>query len=400
MRRVASRVKLLEPEGAMAIFHRAMQLERRGQSIIHLELGEPDFSAPQSAIDAARMALERGQDGYCAALGIPELRDEVAEYLHRTRGLVLDSESVAITPGAKFGLFLSLLAVVEPGDEVLYPDPGFPMFRSVVAGLGGCPVPFSLAESREFQPDPKEIAAKLSPRTSAIILNSPSNPTGCTYSDAVLQQLADLATAHDVYIISDEVYARYTYARQYRSIASLKGAADRTIILDSFSKTFAMTGWRIGYVVVPRELIGAIELLLINAVTCTSEFIQHAALEALRSEGSTTPRILDEFSARRELFVNGLNHIPGFCCQPPKGAFYAWVNVSNTGMDAQRLCRVMLEEAGVAALPGNAFGVSGQDYVRFSFASSKDQLSEALARISSAARQWSARYKAGAKTAH
>jgi aspartate aminotransferase len=388
MRSLASRLSVMSGEGALSVFARAKELERAGRSIIHLELGEPDFHAATPVVEALETALRGGKDRYCTVAGVPALREELARYLKRTRRLDVDPTNIVMAPGCKLSLFLALMAVVNPGDEVLYPDPGFPGYSSITAGFGGIPVSYELAERNGFQPDPAEIAAKITSKTKAILTCSPNNPTGTVYSDAVQRRIAELAVQHDLYVLSDEIYARILYGGDYISMMSYPGMPERTIIIDGFSKSFAMTGWRLGYAVAPPEIVEQLELLAINTYTCVAEFTQYAAVEALRDSTGATPRMVKEFAGRREQFVRELNQVPGFCCSAPDGAFYAWVNISGTGMTAEEVCRVMLEEAGVAAIPGAAFGPSGKDFVRFSFASSNATLHEAVARIQKASVAW------------
>jgi aspartate/methionine/tyrosine aminotransferase len=375
-------------EGALSVFARAKELERQGRSIIHLELGEPDFHPAEPVVEALEKALRSGKDRYCTVAGIPALRDEIAQYLHRTRELQVKGRNIVIAPGCKIILFLTMMAIIEPGDEVLYPDPGFPGYPSITAGFGGVPVPYELSERRGFQADPDEIAAKITPRTKAIITCSPNNPTGTVYTDAVQRRIADLAIQHDLYVLSDEIYARIIYSDRYLSMLSYPGMLERTCIIDGFSKSFAMTGWRLGYAVAPAHIVEQLELLVINTYTCVAEFTQYAAIEALRDSTGATPRMVKQFAARREQFVRELNQVPGFRCPAPDGAFYAWVNITGTGLTAEEVCRVMLEEAGVAAIPGAAFGPSGRDFVRFSFASSNATLHEAVERVQKASIAW------------
>ena len=377
-------------EGALSVFARAKELERQGRSIIHLELGEPDFHPAAPVLDALEHALRAGKDRYCTVAGVPALREELAHYLLRTRHVEADPKDIVMAPGCKIALFLTLMAIIEPGDEVLYPDPGFPGYPSITAGFGGVPVPYQLAERRGFQPDPDDIAARITPRTKAIITCSPNNPTGTVYTDAVQRRIAELAVQHDLYVLSDEIYARIIYSDNYVSMRSYPGLAERTVIIDGFSKSFAMTGWRLGYAVAPRELVEPLELLVINTYTCVAEFTQYAAIEALRDGSGATSKMVKEFAARREQFVSELNQVPGFRCPPPDGAFYAWVNIRDTGLSAEEVCRIMLEEAGVAAIAGAAFGPSGRDFVRFSFASSNATLHEAVQRILKASSAWQA----------
>lgn len=388
MRPLASRLSGMSGEGALSVFARAKELERQGRSIIHLELGEPDFHPAEPVIHALEEALRTGKDRYCAVAGLPALREELARYLLRTRDLEISSVNVVVAPGCKLILFLALMTIIEPEDEVLYPDPGFPGYASITAGMGGVPVPYELAERNHFQPDPDEIAAKITPRTKALLTCSPNNPTGTVYSDDVQRRIAELAVKHDLYVLSDEIYARILYGERYISMRSYPGMVERTVIIDGLSKSFAMTGWRIGYAVGPPPIAEQLELLAVNTYTCVAEFTQYAAIEALRERTDFTQKMVAEFAGRREQFVRELNRIPGFRCPHPDGAFYAWVNISGTGLTAEEVCRVMLEEGGVAAIPGAAFGQSGRNFVRFSFASSNATLHEAVERIMKVSTAW------------
>lgn len=388
MRSLASRMSLMSGEGALSVYARAKELEGEGRSIIHLELGEPDFHPAPAVNDALKRALDEGKDRYCAVAGIPELRNAIAKYLDETRDLKISADNIVIAPGCKIALFMAMMALIDPGDEVLYPDPGFPGFASITVGLGGIPVPFELSERHHLQPDPDEIASKITARTKALITNSPSNPTGTIYTDKVQRWLAELAVKHDLLVFSDEIYARIIYGGRYKSMMSYPGMKERTIILDGFSKSFAMTGWRLGYVIAPPRIVPALQMMVMNTYTSVAEFSQHAAIEALKDRDGTTPRMVQEFAKRREQFVHDLNQVPGFRCAPPEGAFYAWVNISETGLSAENLCRIMLEEAGVAGIPGAAFGAAGVDFIRFSFASSTSTLQEAVRRIMRVSPAW------------
>jgi aspartate aminotransferase len=388
MRPIASRISVMSGEGALSVFARAKELERAGRSIIHLELGEPDFHPTGAVNDAAKRALDEGKDRYCPVAGVPALREEIVRYLRDTRGVNTSASNVVIAPGCKIGLFMAMMALINPGDEVLYPEPGFPAYRSITQGLGGVPIPFELAERNHLQPDPDAMAAQITPRTSVIITNSPGNPTGTVYTDAVQRRIAELAVKHDLFVLSDEIYARIIYDQSYISMMSYSGMKQRTIIIDGFSKSFAMTGWRLGYNVAPASVVPALEMLVVNSYTCVNEFIQYAAVEALRDRDGHTPRMVAEFEKRRDQFARELNRIPGFRCAQPQGAFYAWVNIADTGIAAEELCRIMLEEGGVAAIPGAAFGSAGKDFVRFSFASSIATLHEAVERIRRVSPAW------------
>ncbi len=379
---------MLTGEGALTVYLRAKELERQGRSIIHLELGEPDFHPAEPVLAALDKAVRDGKDRYCPMAGVPALKEEIAVYLDRTRNLNVSPERVVIAPGCKIALFFALMAIIDPGDEVLWPDPGFPGYPSITRGFGGIPVPFSLAEKNKLQPDPDEIAAKITSRTKAILLNSPCNPTGTVYTDAVQRRIAQLAVAHDLYVLSDEIYARIIYGQKYISMLSYPGMTERTLIIDGFSKSFAMTGWRLGYTIAPPELVPHLVMLAINSYTCVAEFSQYAAIEALCDSAGATARMVAEFQKRREQFIGDLNSVLGFRCIPPEGAFYAWVNIEETGMTAEEVCRIMLEEAGVAAIPGAAFGDMGRNFVRFSFASSTATLKQAVERIQKASTAW------------
>src|ERR1700691_458301 len=388
MRPLASRISLMSGEGALSVFARAKALERAGRSIIHLELGEPDFHPAGSVNEAAKRALDEGRDRYCPIAGIPALREEIARYLRETRGVKVSAGNIVLAPGCKIGLFMAMMALINPGDEVLYPEPGFPAYRSITEGLGGIAVPFELAERNHLQPDPDEIAAKITARTIAIITNSPGNPTGTVYTDEVQRRIAELAVKHDLFALSDEIYARIIYGQDYISLMNYPGMEERTIIIDGFSKSFAMTGWRLGYNVAPATVVSALEMLAVNSYTCVNEFIQYGAIEALGDREGNTPRMVAQFEKRGAQFARDLNSIPGFRCAPPQGAFYAWVNIADTGTSAEEVCRVMLEQAGVAAIPGAAFGESGRNFVRFSFASSIATLHEAVERIRRVSHVW------------
>lgn len=375
-------------EGALSVYTHAKQLEKEGKSIIHLELGEPDFHPTAVVNQALKKALDDGKDRYCPMAGVPALRQEIANYLARTRNIQVGPQSVIIAPGCKLVLFMALMALIDPGDEVLYPDPGFPGYASITLGLAGVPVPFELAEKNHLQPDPDEIAAKISKRTKVLITNSPSNPTGTVYTDEVQRRIAELAVEHDLIVLSDEIYARIIYGGEYMSMLRYPGMAERTVIIDGFSKSFAMTGWRLGYAVAPPAILDALEMLAVNSYTCVAEFAQYGAIEALRDTENATERMRQEFARRGEQFARDLNRVPGFRCVPPEGAFYAWVNIEETGMSAEEVCRIMLEEGGVAGIPGAAFGVNASKFVRFSFASSSAILREAVERIQKVSSAW------------
>jgi aspartate/methionine/tyrosine aminotransferase len=388
-------MEVMSGEGALSVYARAKELEREGRSIIHLELGEPDFHPAASVIAGLKKAVDEGKDRYCPVNGVPALQQELAAYLKRTRNLTVAPQNIVMAPGCKIALFLAMMALVDPGDEVLYPDPGFPGYASITRGLGGIPVEYELSERNHLQPDPDEIAARITPRSKVLITNSPGNPTGTVYSDSVQRKIAELAVQNDLLVLSDEIYARIIYGGEYLSMLRYPGMEERTLIIDGFSKSFAMTGWRLGYTVAPPHIVPALNLLAVNTYTCVAEFTQHAAIEALRDREGATARMVAEFARRREHFIAGLNRVPGFRCAAPDGAFYAWVNIEDTGLDAEELCRIMLEEAGVAAIPGAAFGEAGRDFVRYSFASSTATLQEAVERILKVSAAWRVKVAAG-----
>jgi aspartate aminotransferase len=390
MRRIASRVSELNGEGALAVFSRAKELERAGRSIIHLELGEPDFHPAAPVVDAVREAVAAGRDRYVSTRGIPALREAIADYLKRTRRLTVAPDEVLVAPGCKMALSLAMMALVEPGDEVLYPEPGFPIYPSFTRGLGAKAVPFGLEERNGFQPDLEEMAGKITPRTTALIFNSPNNPTGTVFSGEALRKIAELAEKHDLWILSDEIYARILFSGEYESIWALPGMAERTVIIDGFSKSFAMTGWRLGYAVAPKPVVEAMDLLVLNTFTCAAEFTQVAAIEALLDSTQAVEAMVAEYRKRRDLFVAELNGIPGFRCQAPGGAFYAWVNIEETGLAAEDVAKLLLEEAGVAGIAGAAFGPGGKNYLRFSLVSARHLLEEALRRMMQVSSRWRA----------
>jgi len=390
MTRIASRVSQLNGEGALAVYSRAKELERQGRSIIHLELGEPAFHPAAPVVDALRSAVAAGRDRYCSTRGVPALREAISDYLKRTRRVNAMPEQVLVAPGCKMALSLAMMALIEPGDEVLCPDPGFPIYPSFTRGLGAKAVPYGLEEKNGFQPDVDEIARKITPRTTMLIFNSPNNPTGTVFTETVLEKLAALTVKHDLWVLADEIYARILFSGEYKSIWSLPGMAERTVIIDGFSKSFAMTGWRLGYAVAPVEVIDAMDLLVLNTFTCAAEFTQVAAIEALRDSTNAVAAMVAEYRKRRDQFVAGLNQVPGFRCQAPHGAFYAWVNIEDTGLCAEEIQKLLLEEAGVAGIAGAAFGPGGKNYLRFSLVSARKLLEEALQRMQRVAVHWRA----------
>ena len=377
----ATRMAHIGQETAFEVLVRARALEAQGRSVVHLEIGEPDFDTPSHIIRAGQQALEEGHTHYGPGAGTPELRQAVAGYLQRWRGLDVDPKNVVITPGGKPVMFFAIMALVNPGDEVLYPDPGFPIYESMVRFVGASPVPMPLREERQFRFDPDEFRSLVSDRTRLIIINSPHNPTGGVLTRSDLETIADVARARDIPVLSDEIYGRILYSGEHVSIASLPGMLERTIILDGWSKTWAMTGWRLGFGVFPAELIPHVERLISNSVSCTASFSQHAAIAALEGTQEPVDAMVDEFRRRRALIVDGLNALPGVRCLEPDGAFYAFPNITATGFSSRELADRLLQEAGVACLAGTAFGTYGEGYLRFSYANSMDNIRLALERI-------------------
>jgi aspartate aminotransferase len=379
--RAAERMANIGQETAFEVLVRARALEAQGRSIVHLEIGEPDFDTPSHIISAAQHALETGHTHYGPGAGLPELRQAVSAYLQQWRGLDIDPARVVITPGGKPIMFFAILALVNPGDEVIYPDPGFPIYESMARFVGGVPVPMPLREERRFRFDPDEFRSLVTDRTRLIIVNSPHNPTGGVLTHADLQVIADVARERDIVVLSDEIYSRLLYSGQHASIAACEGMLDRTIILDGWSKTWAMTGWRLGFGVFPPELVPHVERLISNSVSCTASYAQHAAIAALEGPQDSVARMLEEFTERRAVIVAGLNALPGVRCLVPDGAFYAFPNITGTGFSSRELADRMLQEAGVACLSGTAFGQYGEGFVRFSYANSLDNIHLALERM-------------------
>ena len=379
--KIAGRMNRLGTETAFEVLAKAKALEAQGHDIIHLQIGEPDFDTPSNIVEAGAQALRDGYTHYGPSPGLPELRQAIAAEVASTRGIDPEAENVVVTSGAKPIMFYTMLALVDEGDEVLYPNPGFPIYESMIRFVGGSPVPIKLLSDRDFEIDVDEVAAAITPKTTLMILNSPNNPCGSVIGLETLRQLADLAVEHDLWVLSDEIYIRLLFQGEHHSIASFPGLSERTIILDGFSKTYAMTGWRIGYGVMPDQLVGHFSKLNTNSVSCAPPAIQVAALEALRGPQDETYEFRDQFKARRDVFVTGLNDIPGIRCPMPNGAFYAFPNIEGTGMTSRMFADGLLQDYGVAALAGESFGEYGNGCVRFSFANSTENLTRALQRI-------------------
>ncbi|MEM3581238.1 MAG: pyridoxal phosphate-dependent aminotransferase [Candidatus Bathyarchaeia archaeon] len=379
----AKRMASLGTETAFEVLVRAKALEKQGREIIHLEIGEPDFDTPQNIKEAAVKALYAGYTHYVPAAGIPELREAIAEYISKTRKITVYPEEVVVTPGAKPIMFFAILACVERGDEVLYPNPGFPIYESMINFVGAKPVPIPLKEENDFRLDHEYVKAKITKKTKMIILNSPENPTGGVLTKEDLKVIADcIAKRDDVIVLSDEIYSRIIYEGNHESIASLPGMKEKTIILDGFSKTYAMTGWRLGYGVMRKDLAEKITQLMINSNSCTCAFIQMAGVEALKGPQDSVGKMVAEFRKRREVIVSGLNNIKGITCKKPKGAFYVFPNIKGIGKTSKEFSDYLLNEAGVAVLPGTSFGKYGEGYLRISFANSIENIKKALDRIS------------------
>lgn len=378
-------MEMLGTETAFEVLAKAKALEKEGKEIIHLEIGEPDFDTPQNIKKAAIEAMNKGYTHYVPAAGIPELREAIAEHISKSRGLDVKPEEVVVTPGAKPIMFFSVLACVEPGDEVMYPNPGFPIYESIIKFVGAKPVPMPLKEENDFRLDGEDFKKKLSSKTKMIILNSPENPTGGVLTRENLKLIADsIANRDDLLVLSDEIYSRIIYEGKHESIATFPNMKEKTIILDGFSKTYAMTGWRLGYGVMRKDLAEKITQLMINSNSCTCAFTQMAGVEALKGPQDEPRKMVEEFRRRREAIVSGLNKIEGISCKKPQGTFYVFPNVKRVGMNCRQLSDHLLKNAGVAVLPGTAFGEYGDGYLRISFANSLQNIEKALKRIKEA----------------
>jgi len=379
----AKRMEGLGTETAFEVLAKAKALEKQGRDIIHLEIGEPDFDTPNNIKEAAVKAMKSGYTHYVPAAGIPELRTAIAEYLSKSRGITVDPDEVVVTPGAKPIIFFSILACVEPGDEVLYPNPGFPIYESMVNFVGAKPVPMPLKEQNNFAIDNDDTVDKITKKTKIIILNSPENPSGGVLTKDNLEVIADrIRSRDDVLVLTDEVYSQIIYEGKHLSIASLPSMKDKTMLLDGFSKTYAMTGWRLGYAAMRKDLAQKVTQLMINSNSCTCAFTQMAGVEALRGPQNEAKRFVEEFKRRREVIVDGLNNIEGITCKKPHGAFYVFPNIKSFKMESKKLADFILQDAGVAVLSGTAFGSYGEGYLRISFANSVENIKKAMERIS------------------
>jgi aspartate/methionine/tyrosine aminotransferase len=382
IRRVATRMSTIGTEGAFAVSARARALEAQGRPMIHLQIGEPDFDTPAHVRDAAKRALDDGATHYAPFPGIPELRTAIAEDVTRRKGFAADPSQVFVTVGGKGVMLYAILGLIDPGDEVIVPDPGYPIYESLTRFVGATPVPIPIRMEHDFRLDVEELAGLITPRTRLLIINSPANPTGGVLTRSDLERIAELAQEHDLWVMTDEIYGRILYdGAEHISIASLPDMADRTIVLDGFSKTFAMTGWRLGYAVVPDSLREVFGELVINTISCAPTFAQVGAVAALTGPQDDVDAMVVEFKARRDLIVAGLNEINGIRCATPLGAFYAFPDISGTGLSGADFAERLLTEADVCVLAGTAFGGVGNDHIRISYANSRENLTEALHRI-------------------
>jgi len=376
--KLASRMSRIGTESAFEVLRRARALEAQGRNIIHLEIGEPDFPTPQHIVEAGKAALDQGFTHYGPTQGLPELRTAIASYVSRTREIEVGLDRVTVAPGGKPIMFFPMMAVLEEGDEAIYPNPGFPIYESMIRFCGATPIPYRSLEHGSLV---ESIRARITSKTRLIVLNSPQNPTGGVISASDIRALADLLRDRDILILSDEIYSRISFGEKPLSIASLPGMLDKTIILDGFSKTYAMTGWRLGYGVLPQWLVEPVNLLIVNSTSCTASFTQRAGIVALEGPQDDVDKMVAEFRRRRDAFCAGLNSLPGFRCPIPEGAFYVFPDITGTGRSSKELADPLLNEAGVACLSGAAFGEYGEGYLRFSIANSFENLMEAVERI-------------------
>jgi aspartate aminotransferase len=379
--KLAERMGRIGVEGAFSVLVKAKALEAQGRDIIHLEIGEPDFPTPRHIVEAGKKALDEGWTHYGPPQGLPELREAIASYISRTRGIKVGPEHVCVVPGGKPIIFFPMLALLEPGDEVIYPNPGFPIYESMINFLGAKPVPIPLVEERGFSFDLNLLRDRLSPKTKLLILNSPQNPTGGVIPPDDIRAIADMVRDRDLIVLADEIYSRIYFDEAPLSITTLPGMLEKTIILDGFSKTYAMTGWRMGYGVMPEWLVDPINKLMVNSNSCTASFTQRAGIAALNGPQDEVVKMTAEFRRRRDAFCAGLNGLPGVRCAIPGGAFYAYPNITGTGWKSEALADALLKDAGLACLSGTSFGAYGEGYLRFSIANSYENLMAAIERM-------------------
>jgi aspartate aminotransferase len=378
----AARMHSIGTESAFEVAARARALEAAGRSIIHLQIGEPDFDTPANVREAAKAAIDAGMTHYPPYAGLPDLRAAIAADTTARRGFAVEPANVFVTVGGKGVMVYAIMGLVDPGDEVIVPDPGYPIYDSITRFVGGTSVPIPIRMENDFRLDVDELASLITPRTKLLVLNSPANPTGGVLTRGDIERIAELALRNDLVVLSDEIYSRILYdGAEHVSIASLPGMQERTIVLDGFSKTYAMTGWRLGYAIVPDWLVKTYSQLIINTISGVTAFAQAGAIEALRGQQDDVDGMVREFNARRDLIVDGLNEIPGFRCHRPQGAFYVFPEVSGTGLTGAVLADRLLNEAGVCVLAGTAFGGVGEHHIRISYANSRENLTEALSRI-------------------
>jgi len=386
--KLAEKMSRIGTESAFEVLARARALEKQGKHIIHLEIGEPDFPTPAHVVEAGKRALDEGWTKYGPTQGFPELRETIAAYISRTRGIIVGADNVCVVPGGKPIMYFLMTALLESGDEVIYPDPSFPIYESLIHFLGATPVGVPVVESRGFSFDLETLRSRLSDRTKLVILNSPANPTGGVIPKDDIAQMAAMLRTRDLIVLSDEIYSRIWYENEPTSITSFDGMLDKTVILDGFSKTYSMTGWRLGYGVMPTWLAQAVVQLMVNSNSCTASFSQRAGIAALEGPQDCVTAMVTEFRKRRDAIVAGLNSIPGFRCAVPAGAFYAFPNISGTKVVAKELADLLLNEAGVACLDGKAFGQHGDGHLRFSYANSLPNILEAIERIRKLSERW------------
>ena len=368
-------------EAAFRVFARAKALEASGKDIVHLEMGQPDFPTPAFITEAAIQAMKDGHTGYAPAAGLPALREAIADYVSETRGISVSPQEVVVMPGGKPVIFATYMALVERGDEVIYPDPGFPIFESMADALGAKKRPWHPGSGSAQRPDVDRLASLMGSKTKLLVLNSPGNPTGVVYTKAELETIASLAMRHDVYVLSDEIYSRIIFGNTHHSIAAIDGMRERTIVLDGFSKTWSMTGWRLGYSVSPVAMSETFAKLMTNDASCAVNFAQYGALAALRGPSDVVQSMVGEFASRARALADGLSELPGVFCDRPGGSFFAFADVGDTGVDATTLAGLLLEEGGVACVEGSSFGENGRGHIRFSFAADETRIREAITRI-------------------